>query len=239
MIKVSGVSKSFNGQTVLKDLSLQVPDGQLLAILGESGSGKSVLLQHLIGLKKPDRGAVEINGVDITRLSEKELLKIRRSIGYLFQEGALYDFMTVRDNVAFPLVEHTELKPQEIREKVNRMLDLVGLKEAGGKFPSELSGGMKKRAALARAIIMDSKILFCDEPTSGLDPIKSREITDLIKAVAGEIHCTTVMASHDIANSFRIADRIVMIREGRIVADGNPQQLRAAKDEFVREFLAA
>ena len=238
MIKVSGVYKSFNGQQVLNNINLEIKDGELLAILGESGSGKSVFLQHLIGLRKPDRGTIEINGVDITKLQEKELLKLRQSIGYLFQEGALYDFMSVRENVAFPLVEHTHLKPKEIQTKVDGMLAQVGLQEAGDKFPSELSGGMKKRAALARSIILDSKILFCDEPTSGLDPIKSREISDLIKEVSRHIRCTTVITSHDIPNSFRIADRIVLIRDGRIVVQGTPDQLEAADDAFVREFLA-
>lgn len=237
MIKVSHLYKRFNGQTVLEDINLKVGEGELLVILGESGSGKSVLLQHLIGLMKPDGGSVEINGREITRMPEKQLLALRKDIGYLFQEGALYDFMTVYDNVAFPLVEHTRLKPKEIEHKVMGMLRLVGLQDAALKSPAELSGGMKKRSALARSVILDSKVLFCDEPTSGLDPIKSREISDLIRSMVRHLHCTTVVTSHDIHNAFRIADRLALIHEGRIVAEGRPEELRLSQDDFIKAFL--
>lgn len=237
MINVQDLSKRFNGQVVLKDIDLEIPDGQLLVILGESGSGKTVLLQHLNGLLKPDRGTIQIDGVDITRLSEKDLLKLRKNIGYLFQEGALYDFMTVFENVAFPLEEHSFLKPPQIAKKVKKVLELVGLGEAGSKYPSQLSGGMKKRAALARAIVLDSQFLFCDEPTSGLDPIKSREISDLIQNISRHLKCTTVVTSHDIHNSFRIADRLALIRDGEIIAAGKPQELKTSHDSFVKEFL--
>jgi phospholipid/cholesterol/gamma-HCH transport system ATP-binding protein len=237
MINVQNLSKRFNEQVVLKDIDLEIPEGQLLVILGESGSGKSVFLQHLIGLLKPDQGTIQIDEVDITQLSEKDLLKLRRNIGYLFQEGALYDFMTVFENVAFPLVEHSSLKPQQIEKKVNKVLELVGLEEAGAKYPSQLSGGMRKRAALARAIVLDSRFLFCDEPTSGLDPIKSREISDLIQNISRHLKCTTVVTSHDIHNSFRIADRVALIRDGEIIAVGKPQELKTSHDSFVKEFL--
>lgn len=237
MISICGVSKSFNGQNVLDRVDLDVAAGEILVILGESGAGKSVLLQHMIGLFRPDEGCIDIDGVDITKLRERELLKIRKTMGYLFQQGALYDFMTVAENVAFPLSEHTRLRPREIREKVEAVLKLVDLEKASAKYPSELSGGMKERAALARAIIMDSKIIFCDEPTSGLDPIRSRDISDLIRSVSRKLKCTTVVASHDIANSFRIADRLALIRGGKIVALGKPQQLKDSKDQFVQEFI--
>lgn len=237
MIKVSKVSKQFNGQEVLKDVELTVKPGEILAILGESGSGKTVLLKHLIGILKPDRGTIEIDGVDITKLSEKQLLEIRKNTGYLFQEGALYDFMTVYDNVAFPLVEHTDLDEQAIHKKVSELLEMVDLQDAAEKYPSQLSGGMKKRSALARAVILSTKILFCDEPTSGLDPIKSKDISDLIRNVARQLKCTTVITSHDIRNSLRIADRLILIHEGKIVAEGRPEEWRASDNPLVKAFL--
>ena len=237
MIRVRNISKSFNGQTVLDNIDLDIADGEILVILGESGAGKSVLLQHLVGLFHPDRGMIEINGKDITKLSERELLKIRRGMGYLFQQGALYDFMTVAENVAFPLTEHARLKAGTVRSRVAQVLRLVGLEEAAEKYPAQLSGGMKKRAALARSIIMDSKILLCDEPTSGLDPIRSRDISDLIAGVSHQLKCTTIVASHDIVNSFRIADRLALIRQGKIVARGTRKELEASRDPFIQEFL--
>jgi len=237
MIKVRNLNKSYDGQAVLKGINLDVADGEILVVLGESGSGKSVLLKHLIGIIKPDRGTIEIDGMDITRLSERRLLKVRKNIGYLFQEGALYDFMTVAENVAFPLMEHTSLPEKDIAEKVKQILRDVGLEKAANKFPAQLSGGMKKRAALARSVVHGSKILFCDEPTSGLDPIKSRDITDLIRTVARQMRCTTVVTSHDMRNAFRLADRLVLIRQGEIVVEGTPQDLRSSADRFVQEFL--
>ncbi len=238
MITIKGLSKRFDQQLVLDNINLEIKKGELLVILGESGSGKSVLLQHLMGLLKPDQGSIAIDGQDITKMKEWQLLKMRKSIGYLFQEGALYDFMTVFENVAFPLVEHTRLKRKDIKDKVKRVLKTVGLEDAGNKFPSELSGGMKKRAALARAIVLDSKILFCDEPTSGLDPIKSRSISFLIKKISSELHCTTVVTSHDIRNSFRIADQVILIKEGKVVGSGTPRVLQDSQDAFIQEFLS-
>jgi phospholipid/cholesterol/gamma-HCH transport system ATP-binding protein len=237
MIKINRLVKEFGKQVVLKGIDLNIPEGELLVIFGESGSGKSVLLQHMIGLMRPTRGSVEINGQDISKLTERELLKMRKNIGYLFQEGALYDFMTVSENVAFPLREHTRLKNKDIMAKVNRLLSMVGLKGAEHKFPSELSGGMKKRAALARSVIMDSKILFCDEPTSGLDPIKGTQIADLIRDMSKDLRSTTVITSHNVYDSFRIADRIVLIRDGQIIAAGTPAELRSNSDPYIKEFL--
>ncbi len=237
MIRVEHLSKSFSGQVVLDDINLEVSKGEILAILGESGTGKSVLLKHMMGLLLPDRGQIQIDGREITRLTEKELLKIRKSIGYLFQEAALYDYMNVFENIAFPLQEHTEYDQKTIAQKVKSILEMVDLKGAEEKYPSQLSGGMKKRVGLARAIVLDSNILFCDEPTSGLDPIRSRDISDLIKDVSKKINCTTVVTSHDIENAFRIADRLVLIRHGKIVANGTPAQFKASTDVFVKEFI--
>ena len=237
MIKVEGVCKSFAGERVLEDITFDIASGEIVVLLGSSGVGKTVLLKHLIGLIAPDAGRVLIDGVDITLLSEEGLLQVRKSMGYLFQEGALYDFMDVFDNVAFPLREHTALSGPAIADKVRDVLKLVGLQDAEEKFPAQLSGGMKKRAGLARAIVLGAKILLCDEPTSGLDPIRSRDISDLIHSVAKKIGSTTVITSHDIDNSLRIADRLILLNESRIVAVGTPQAMRANQEGFVREFL--
>ena len=237
MIRIEHLSKSFNGQVVLDDINLEIGKGELLAVLGESGTGKSVLLKHMTGLLKPDRGQIEVDGKAITQLSEKELLKVRKNIGYLFQEAALYDFMNVFENVAFPLREHTQYDQHTVEQKVKDILAMVDLKGVEQKYPSELSGGMRKRVGLARAIILGSKILFCDAPTSGLDPIRSRDISDLIRDISKKLNCTTVITSHDIGNAFRIADRLALIRGGKIIASGTRAQLQASSDAFVKEFI--
>lgn len=237
MIKVHHLTKSFNSHKVLDDLCFEISEGEIFVILGESGTGKSVLLKNLIGLIKPDKGSIEIGQLDITRLSERELLKARCKIGYLFQEGALYDFLTVAENVAFPLREHTRWDPRTIQDKVRSMLKMVDLEGVEDKYPAELSGGMKKRVALARAVILEAKILFCDEPTSGLDPIHSREISNLIQRISRQLKCTTVITSHDIPNAFRIADRLTILHEGRLVQIGSPHELKSMKDPFVQEFI--
>lgn len=237
MISIQGLFKSLGGQLVLKDIHLTIPDGNIVAILGESGAGKSVLLKHLIGLFEPDDGTIVIDGQAMTRGTEAQWLAMRKKVGYLFQEGALYDFLTVFENVAFPLKEHTTLKASQIEEKVSSLLATVGLEGVGAKYPAQLSGGMRKRAALARAVILDSKFLFCDEPTSGLDPIRSREIMDLIHKMSKALNATTVLTSHDVQNSLRVADQIVMIRQGTLVAQGSPSKISAMDDVFMQEFL--
>jgi phospholipid/cholesterol/gamma-HCH transport system ATP-binding protein len=239
MIKVEGLYKKLGGQSVLEDITFNVSEGEIVSVLGLSGAGKTVLLKHLIGLIRPDQGRVIIDGVNIDALSEDQLLKVRCGMGYLFQEGALYDFMDVYDNVAFPLREHTKLKSFEITARVREVLKLVDLDGAESKFPDTLSGGMKKRVGLARAIVLGAKILLCDEPTSGLDPIRSRDISDLIRHVSLQIGSTTVMTSHDVNNSFRIATRIIIIDESRIAAMGTARQLKDSQEPFVREFLQA
>jgi len=237
MIKLTGLHKAFDNEQVLSGIDLEIARGEIVAILGGSGEGKSVLLKHMIGLLKPDQGTVTIDGVDITTLNERELLQLRKKIGYLFQEGALYDFMNVADNVAFPLREHTRLNARQIEEKVRATLALLDLKDVEEKYPVELSGGMRKRVALARAIILDSKILLCDEPTSGLDPIRSRDISDLIRRVSKKLGCTTVLTSHDIDNSFRIADRLALIQDGHLIAVGTQEEVKRSTNNFVREFI--
>ena len=237
MIKVEGLYKELGGQPVLEDITFNVSGGEIVAVLGLSGAGKTVLLKHLIGLIRPDQGRVFIDGVDIDSLSEDQLLKVRCGMGYLFQEGALYDFMDVYDNVAFPLREHTKLKSAEVTARVREVLKLVDLDGVESKLPAALSGGMKKRVGLARAIVLGAKVLLCDEPTSGLDPIRSRDISDLIRHVSLQIGSTTVMTSHDVNNSFRIATRIIIINESHIAAMGTARQLKDSQEPFVREFL--
>jgi len=237
MIQVHNLTKEFNGQKVLNDLSLDISQGELFVILGRSGTGKSVLLKHLIGLLKPDFGTIYIDHIEITTLSEQELLKVRQHMGYLFQEGALYDFMSVYENIAFPLMEHTDMKPKEIKKRVQEVLALVDLSGVEDKMPSELSGGMKKRTGLARAIALTTKVLFCDEPTSGLDPIRSRDISDLIRNISKKLNCTTIITSHDIDNTLRIADRVAILEEGKIIALGTPKEIQDSKIPFVQEFV--
>lgn len=237
MINIVNVSKAFAGQRVLKNISLDISRGEIVAILGESGAGKSVLLQHMIGLFIPDEGSILIEREDTAHFSEKEWLALRKKMGYLFQDGALYDFMTVFENVAFPLKEHTSLTDKEISDKVREVLKTVGLEGVYAKMPSELSGGMRKRAALARAVILDSKFLFCDEPTSGLDPMRSREIMDLIREISRTMNTTTVITSHDVRNAFRVADRLAIIQDGSIVAQGTAKELEHRNDALIQEFL--
>lgn len=237
MIRVERLTKSFGTQCVLDDINLHVKSGEIVVILGESGSGKSVLLRHLIGLEVPDKGKIFIKDVNITTLRESKLLKIRRDIGYLFQDGALYDFMNVEENVAFPLLEHTTMSEGEAYKKAHKLLEIVGLSNARTKLPSELSGGMRKRAALARAVVLGSKIVLCDEPTSGLDPMKSREISDLIKEISRRFQSSMVITSHDMMNAFRIADRLALIKNGKIRIEGSPQELRDSKDPVLQDFL--
>ena len=237
MIKVEHLYKTLGNQIVLDDISFEVATGEIVAFLGPSGVGKTVLLKHLIGLIRPDQGTVNIDGQEITKLSSANQLQMRRNFGYLFQEGALYDFMNVFENVAFPLREHTDLNLPQIRLRVREVLDMVDLDDVEAKMPSELSGGMKKRVGLARAIVLGAKILLCDEPTSGLDPIRSHDISNLIHQVAKKIGATMVITSHDVENSFRIADRLAILHEARIAVIGSAQDLLSCQIPFVKEFL--
>ncbi|MEI6437463.1 MAG: ATP-binding cassette domain-containing protein [Candidatus Omnitrophota bacterium] len=237
MITVEGLCKAFNGNKVLDKVSFEVPAGELVALMGLSGTGKSVLLLHIIGLMSPDAGRIVVDGTEVTGLPESKLLVFRRKIGYLFQDSALYDFMTVGENIAFPLKEHGTLSAKGIRAKVDEHLKLVDLDGAFDKYPSELSGGMRKRAALARALVMEVKVLLCDEPTSGLDPIRSRDISLLIRDLSKKTGCTTIVTSHDAVNAFRIADRAFVLNEGRLAAQGSERDIRSSRDPFIMDFF--
>jgi phospholipid/cholesterol/gamma-HCH transport system ATP-binding protein len=238
MIQVIDVHRSFGSQQVLSGVNLHVHQGEILAIIGRSGSGKTVLLRLIIGLVRPNRGQILIEGTDITQLSGRRLDRVRERFGMLFQGGALFDSMTVFDNVAFPLREKTDLSPAEIAAQVQKMLENVGLGEMGYKFPAELSGGMKKRTALARALITNPSIILFDEPTTGLDPILGRAIHQLIQETHDAFEYTAVIVSHEIPEVFDIATRVAVIHEGRILAEGTPEMIVKSPDPFIQQFIS-
>jgi phospholipid/cholesterol/gamma-HCH transport system ATP-binding protein len=238
MIQVIDVHRSFGRQQVLRGVNLHVKKGEILVIIGRSGSGKTVMLRLLIGLVRPNRGQVLIEGTDITQLSGRALDRVRERFGMLFQGGALFDSMSVFDNVAFPLREKTNLSEPEIAAQVQKMLESVGLGDMGYKFPAELSGGMKKRTALARALITSPSIVLFDEPTTGLDPILVHAIHQLIKDTHDAFGYTAVIVSHEIPEVFDIATRVAVIHEGQIIADGTPQVICQSPDPFIQQFIS-
>jgi phospholipid/cholesterol/gamma-HCH transport system ATP-binding protein len=238
MIKLVDVHKSYGKQKVLDGLSLAIEAGKTTVIIGRSGGGKSVLLKHIIGLIKPDSGHVLIEESDITRLSEKDLNEVRKKFGMLFQEAALFDSMTVGENVAFPLREQTKLKDQEIRQIVADRLRAVGLSGVEEKMPSQLSGGMRKRVGLARAIALHPRIVLFDEPTTGLDPVMTEAINQLIMDTQKNFNLTCVVISHDIQSIFRIGHKIAMLYEGRIIEYGTPEEIRASDNPVMKQFLS-
>ena len=240
MIEIKDVYKSFNGQQVLRGADLLIPRSKITVIIGPSGCGKTVLLRHNIGLLKPDRGKVIVDGVDLSKLKRAELNEFRKRFGMLFQSAALFDSLTVFENVAFPLREHKLLSDEDKIEKiVHEKLKLVGLEGAGDKMPSELSGGMKKRVGLARAIVLEPQILLYDEPVTGLDPIMSVAIDNLILSMQQALKITSVVISHDIESAFRVADQIAMIDEGRIIECAAPDVFRHSENPTVRTFIEA
>jgi phospholipid/cholesterol/gamma-HCH transport system ATP-binding protein len=236
-IQTSGLHKAFGDQVVLNGVSFSVAKGETLAVLGRSGTGKSVLLRLLIGLDVPDSGSIRIEETEVSALRNEALAEIRKKVGYLFQQGALYDSLTVAENVAFPLERHSQLKRSEIQKKVKELLAAVGLKEDGGKLPSEISGGMQKRVALARALALDPDVLLFDEPTAGLDPITSHEIDLLILEQKQKRGMTSVVVTHDIHGVRTFADRVALLNEGKVVAEGTMAVLDQNRDPFVVDFL--
>ncbi|MCX7943273.1 MAG: ABC transporter ATP-binding protein [Deltaproteobacteria bacterium] len=236
-IEIRGLKKRFGNNEVLKGVNLEIEEGEILVILGASGSGKSVLIKHIIGLLKPDEGSIIVKGVDITKLSEKALNEVRKSFGMVFQNSALFDSMTVYENVAFPLIEHTKLSENEVREKVREKLNILGLFDVEDKYPSELSGGMKKRVGLARAVILNPEIVLYDEPTTGLDPITTMTVNEMILDARERFNVTSIVISHDIGSAFMVADKIAFLYNGVIIAVGPPDQIRKMEDENLRKFL--
>ncbi len=248
VIEAHQVTKSFGLQRVLDGINLDIYPGEIMVIMGGSGCGKSTLLRHFIGLLTPDQGSVKLFGREITMMSESELNEMRKQFGILFQSGALFNSLSVGENVALLLQEHTDLDEATIEIMVKIKLELVGLRKHADKMPAQLSGGMKKRAGLARAIALDPKILFYDEPSAGLDPVTSAQINQLIIDLTRKLHVTSVVVTHEMDSAFTIADRMCMLDKGRILKiglrqdfealrDSKPEQLQNQQDELIRQFL--
>lgn len=237
MIVIKDLHKAFDGRPVLKGINLTIEKGLITVVLGVSGGGKSVLLKHLIGLIQPDQGEIWVDGLPLTGLDEVAFNRLLRRFGILFQNGALFDSMTVFENVAFPLRERFDLSEEELEERVERLLQQVGLDNAGGKMPDQLSGGMRKRVGLARALSLAPEYVFYDEPTTGLDPIISDAMANLISKTHRENRLTSFVISHNIDEALKIADRIALLHEGEVAAYGTPDDFRETKDPLVRQFL--
>lgn len=238
IIKFENLSKSFGEKVILDSISQTVVKGENLVVFGQSGTGKSVLLKCIIGLLKPDSGTVYINGQNIVGMPTKELNDIRKHTGFLFQGAALYDSMTVRENLEFHLKRRYDISDEEAYEKVLNTLDLVSLKDAVDKMPSELSGGMKKRIGLARSIVTDPEIMFYDEPTTGLDPISSKEISELILDLQNKLKMTSIIVTHDLICANIISDRIIFLKDAKIAYQGKIEELSMSDDKFLKNFFS-
>jgi phospholipid/cholesterol/gamma-HCH transport system ATP-binding protein len=238
ILRLTNLHKRFGKLVVLNGVSLDIEEGKTLVVLGPSGTGKSVLLKHIVGLLKPDKGQVFFEDQRIDNLKERELAEVREHFGFLFQMGALFDSLTNLENVGFPLKEHSTLSAGEIADKAREKLAMVGLPDAGTKMPGELSGGQRKRVALARAIAMNPKVILYDEPTTGLDPIRSDVINELILKLRNELKVTSIVVTHDMNSAFKVADRIVMLHEGKLLFDGTAETIRESDDPIVRRFIA-
>ena len=238
IFELKDVHKSFNGVTALQEIDLRMATGRVTAVIGPSGCGKTVLLKHLIGLIRPDKGQVFFHDQRIDHLPEDKLIALRKRMGFLFQAGALFDSQTVFENVAFPLLQHKkDLTKDQVRNVVQQKLDMVGLGHATERLPAELSGGQQKRVALARAIALEPEVILYDEPTTGLDPIRAETINDLILKLQRELQITSIVVTHDMHSVDRVADRVVMLDAGRIIADGDMQEIRQSLDIKVQGFL--
>jgi phospholipid/cholesterol/gamma-HCH transport system ATP-binding protein len=237
MIEVRGLTKKFGTQPVLEDVSFHIENGDSVAIIGRSGGGKSVLLKHIIGLLQPDAGTVLVDGENIVPMNERQLLRVREKFGMVFQGAALFDSMTVAENVAFPLERKKLFTPGEIERRVAVALEMVDLPGTQQKKPAELSGGMRKRVGLARAIVYEPRILLYDEPTTGLDPIVSDSIDKLIMRVRDQLKVTSVVVTHDMRSARRVGDHVIMLHERKIYANGTPEEIFASKDPVVRQFI--
>ncbi len=238
MIILERLSKSFNGIKVLNDLDIKFDDQKITVVIGRSGGGKSVMLKHIIGLIKPDSGRVLVDGIDINILKRKELNEIRKKFGMVFQDGALFDSINIFENIAFPIRQHTKFKESEIKDRVHSMLGDVGLSGQELKMPSEISGGMRKRVAVARALILNPEIVLFDEPTTGLDPIMSDAINNLIISIYNKFKFTGIIISHDIEGAYKTGDIIAMLYDGSIIEIGSPAEIKSSKNPVVSQFVA-
>ena len=238
MIKIKDLQKSFDGHDVLKGISFEVGKGEVFALVGGSGGGKSVLLKHVVGLMKPDRGTVTVDGMEIGAAGQESLQAFRERLGFLFQGGALFDSLSVFENVAFPLKEKSKLSRNIIREKVLMELENVGLSGSEHRYPSQISGGMVKRAALARALVEDPEIMLFDEPTTGLDPVTGRSILKLIDSCRRRLSFTGIIVTHEIPKVFAIVDRVVMLHEGVVCLEGAPSDFMESRDPVIQAFLS-
>ncbi len=236
-IRVVNLHKSFGGNKVLRGVHLEVRLGESMVVIGGSGSGKTVLIKCIIGLIQPDEGEIFVEGVDITSLNEREMNEVRKKFGMLFQGGALFDSMTVWENVGFGLRQHTRLAEDEIRKISSEKLELLGLKNIEDLMPAELSGGMKKRVSLARAIAMEPEILLYDEPTTGIDPVVADAINELIVRMKEKLSVTSIAITHDMKSAYKIADRIAMLYQGKIIEVGTPEEIKASPDLIVQQFI--
>ena len=239
MIEIQNLQKRFGEKEILRGVNLQIRDGVTTVIFGLSGSGKSTIIKHIVGLLKPDTGSIYVDSFDVTKASEKELLGVRKEIGFLFQSGALFDSMNVYDNVAFPLREHTKMSESEIKKEVYAALDMVALEpqRVSKLYPDELSGGMRKRAGLARTIILKPKIMLYDEPTTGLDPIISNQISQMIIKLQKELKITSVLISHDIKEAFKCADYAAMLYNGVIIESNEAEAFKNTDNKIIQSFL--
>ena len=236
-IEINGLKKSFKGQKILDGVDLIIPEGKTTVIIGPSGTGKSVMIKHILGLIKPDGGEILINSKDVTKMDDIELNEIRKDFGVCFQDAALFDSMSVGENVGFPYKVHTKMTAEKINEKVAELLKEVGLSGIQAKLPSQLSGGMRKRVGLARALAMDPKILLFDEPTTGLDPVMSNAINILIKEVQKKTKATSLVISHDIHGALMMADYMAMLYKGKVVFTGKPEDFIDTKDPLIRQYM--
>ena len=237
MIKITGLCKKLGAKQVLDGIDLEIATGETVVVLGPSGTGKSVLLKHILGLMPADAGTIEVDGENIVGLGETALNQIRRRFGMLFQGAALFDSMTIAENVATPLREHLELPEEEIQRLVSERLDWVGLKDVEELKPSSLSGGMRKRVGLARAIVMDPQFILYDEPTTGLDPINAGVIDDLIRSMQKRLGVTSIVVTHDLPSAFKVGDRMAMLYGGKVVFSGTPEETKNTRNPYVRQFM--
>jgi phospholipid/cholesterol/gamma-HCH transport system ATP-binding protein len=237
-IQTMNLRKSFGRFDVLQGLDLKIPEGTFTVVLGPSGTGKSVLLKHIIGVMAPDSGDVLVHGKSVRRMNHADLFKLRRDVGVMFQDGALFSSMTIYDNVAFPLRQHTDMSEREVRELVIEQLRSVGLEAAANEYPSALSGGMKKRAGLARALMLDPGIVLCDEPDSGLDPVRTALIGELLVERHEAVGGTFVLVTHNISLAMAVNDYLALLWKGKIVAAGSKEEILGSDDPFVQQFLA-